>query len=121
MKLVGKSIFSKIAVITCLHLCMLASAAEAYFCPDCDPARSRWALSASGSHCSASQEELTSDHATSQESELADVCPVCQSPPHVVNSYTLTTPAFVNVNSQDPPRLSGDIAGVIYKPPRIAS
>jgi len=101
---------------------MLASAAEAYFCPDCDPARSRWALSASGSHCSASQEVLTHDQGTTDhESELADVCPVCQSPPHVVNSYTLTTPAFVNVNSQDPPRLSGDIAGVIYKPPRIAS
>ena len=122
MKLASRSTASKVTWVALLLVCMVGSSAEAYFCPDCDPARGGSALSPGPSGCSPSRTALTNDQgAAGDESALVDVCPVCQSPSHVVTSYTPTLLAFNNGTLQDPPCLSGDIAGFIYKPPRTAS
>lgn len=122
MKLTSRPATTKITVLTLLLVCMVGSSAEAWFCPDCDPARVRSAQSTDVSGCPSSQEVLAYDQgAATHESEMADVCPLCQSPSHVATSYTPTILTFVNSASQDAPHLSGETAGFIYKPPRIAS
>ncbi len=111
---------SKIALVGIVLACMVVSAAETYSCYDCGPLG--FSRNPSSINLSRGLQILNNDpDIYGQESHSADTCPICLSQLVLPGSYAPVDFAPTNAVYQDPPRLSAQIVGSIYKPPCIAS